>query len=87
MAAIAGRAVDRVLFPEGGAPASALLPWDSLWYRAMERGPARRRRVAEAMWWPRMADWLAVPLPVWLEPAYYAIRPLRLLWKHTLGRR
>ena len=47
--------------------------WDALWYFL---------RLAMT---PTEQDWLWVPLPAFLSPLYYALRPLRLLRKYGVG--
>lgn len=58
----------------------------SVWFRGMERWPDRLRHLHEWLLMPRPPDWESLPLPAWAAPAYYAVRPLRLLVKHAGAR-
>jgi hypothetical protein len=61
----------------------------SFHYRMHERRRDRFRYTLHTMIDPNVADWERFPLPEWLFPLYYAIRPLRLAGKygHRLARR
>jgi hypothetical protein len=63
--------------------------WDrtvrSVWFRAMERWSDRLRQLYEWTLMPQATDWEWLPLPAWAAPAYYAVRPLRLMLKHGFG--
>jgi hypothetical protein len=48
----------------------------------MERWSDRLRYLHECVLVPHPPDWEWLPLPAWAAPAYYAVRPLRLLLKH-----
>ncbi len=54
----------------------------SVWLRGMERWSDRLRHLHEWLLMPRPPDWEWVSLPTWAAPAYYLVRPLRLLLKH-----
>jgi hypothetical protein len=69
--------------PRGG-PWSGLL--GSVRFRAFETWPDRLRHVHEWLLMPRPPDYEWVSLPPWARPAYYGVRPIRLLLKHG-GRR
>jgi hypothetical protein len=58
-------------------------PWNSLFYRSMEIAADRRRYLHEVLLQPTPLEWKAIPLPFCCRGAYYAIRPIRLVWKHT----
>jgi hypothetical protein len=66
--------------------ASGRGPWSqmvgSVRFRAMERWPDRLRHLHEWLLMPRPPDYGWVSLPAWAWPAYYLVRPLRLLVKH-----
>jgi hypothetical protein len=61
-------------------------PWsqlvDSVWFRANASWPDRVRHVHEWLLMPRPPDYEWVSLPTWARPAYYLVRPARLLLKH-----
>ena len=61
-------------------------PWSglvgSVWFRALETWPDRLRHLHEWLLMPRPPDYGWVALPPWARPAYYAVRPVRLLVKH-----
>ena len=54
----------------------------SVWFRAIETWPDRLRHLHEWLLMPRPPDYEWVSLPAWARPAYYAVRPVRLLLKH-----
>jgi hypothetical protein len=54
----------------------------SVSFRAMESGSDRLRHLHEWLLMPRPPDYAWVSLPAWAWPAYYLVRPLRLLVKH-----
>jgi Uncharacterised nucleotidyltransferase len=64
-------------------PKSSPWPWKSLFYHSMSVAADR------AQWWhdvllrPTPLEWKAVRLPFSCRGAYYAIRPFRLMWKHS----
>ncbi|HSD27695.1 MAG TPA: nucleotidyltransferase family protein [Vicinamibacteria bacterium] len=65
-------------------------PWaqlvGSVWFRATESGSDRLRHLHEWLLMPRPPDYEWVSLPTWAWPAYYLVRPLRLLLKHSPAR-
>ena len=44
----------------------------------------RRRHLRRAILTPTASDWLTIPLPDALFPAYYAMRPVRLAWSYVV---
>ena len=44
----------------------------------------RRRQLRRAIFTPSASDWLTIPLPDALFPAYYAMRPVRLAWSYVV---
>ena len=54
----------------------------SVWFRATERWSDRARFLHEWVLMPHPPDYEWVSLPTWAGPAYYLVRPLRLLLKH-----
>ena len=54
----------------------------STWFRGTESWSDRLRHLYEWGLMPRPPDWEWVSLPTWAGPAYYLVRPLRLLLKH-----
>ncbi len=62
-------------------------PWSglvrSVWFRATETWPDRLRHLHEWLLMPRPPDYEWVSLPRWARPGYYAVRPVRLLLKHS----
>jgi Uncharacterised nucleotidyltransferase len=70
----------------GGLPASSRGPWSqmfgSVWLRTTESWPDRLRHVHEWLLMPHPPDYEWVSLPERARPAYYLVRPLRLLLKH-----
>ena len=52
------------------------------YFRNMERATDRARFLHDVILRPTAHEWRAVPLPPALDPLYYALRPLRLGWKH-----
>jgi hypothetical protein len=54
----------------------------SVWFRAMESWSDRARYIHEWVLTPHPPDYGWVSLPRWAAPAYYLVRPLRLLLKH-----
>jgi hypothetical protein len=87
VAALAG-AVEKALrdpaSPGGRGPWSGLV--GSVWFRATETWADRLRHLHEWLLLPRPPDYEWVSLPPWAGPAYYAVRPLRLLLKHSRRR-
>jgi hypothetical protein len=47
--------------------------------RLLDRLRDRMRYVLHRLFVPNPKDWAVVELPRWLAPAYYVLRPLRLL--------
>jgi hypothetical protein len=54
----------------------------SVWFRGMESWSDRLRFFHEWVLTPHPPDFEWVSLPAWAGPAYYLVRPLRLLLKH-----
>jgi len=54
-----------------------------LYRRAMGERRDRLRFLHDAILAPTPHEWKLVPLPAALAPLYYAIRPVRLAWKHA----
>jgi hypothetical protein len=54
--------------------------------RLLDRRRDRMRYVLHRLFVPNPKDWAVVELPRWLAPAYYVLRPFRLL-SATLSRR
>jgi hypothetical protein len=65
--------------PVGGVFRNA---FSSVFARSLETWPDRLYWAYETVLKPRPADVMAVPLPRWAWPAYFGIRPVRLLLKH-----
>jgi hypothetical protein len=51
---------------------------------ATETWPDRLRHLHEWLLMPRPPDYEWVALPSWARPAYYAVRPVRLLLRRSL---
>ena len=71
----------------GGTLSKAPWPWKSLYYRSMMISGDRRRYWHDVLLRPTPLEWKAVPLPFACRGAYYAFRPLRLIWKHLSNSR
>jgi len=50
----------------------------------MREQPADRLRYGLGMLTPTVKDWTYLPLPDWLAPLYYLVRPARLIIDHGL---
>src|SRR5262249_36872102 len=61
-------------------------PWKSLYYQSMSLPADRRHQWHDILLRPTPLEWKAVPLPFACRGAYYAIRPLRLIWKYCVSR-
>jgi hypothetical protein len=57
-------------------------PWNSLYYRSMHLSADRRRYWHDVLLRPTPLEWKTMPLPFLCRGAYYAVRPIRLIWKH-----
>jgi hypothetical protein len=66
-----------------GADAPTRIDFD---LRLLDRGRDRVRYVLHRLFVPNPKDWALVELPRWLAPAYYVLRPVRLL-SASLSRR
>lgn len=62
-------------------------PWHSLYYRSMSLSADRRHYWHDVLLRPTPLEWKAVPLPFSCRGAYYAVRPLRLMWKHCVRKK
>ena len=69
-------AVMATLMSPGGDTPPTRIDYD---LRLLDRGRDRVRYVLHRMFVPNPKDWAVVDLPRWLAPAYYALRPVRLL--------
>lgn len=76
-------AVLTTLTTPGGDPARTRIDYD---LRLLDRGRDRIRYVLHRLFVPNPKDWAFVELPRWLAPAYYLLRPVRLL-RASLARR
>lgn len=54
--------------------------------RLLDRGRDRVRYVLHRLFVPNPKDWALIELPRWLAPAYYLLRPVRLLSASLSGR-
>jgi hypothetical protein len=57
----------------------------SVWYHCLSSRSDRLRHVYDWLVMPRPGDLAALPLPRWAWPAYFAIRPVRLLLRQIRG--
>jgi hypothetical protein len=88
VAALVHKAVTAQMFPEGAAPARGPpWPWETFFFKAMERSRDRWRCIHAMMIEPGPQDWRALRLPAVCAPLYYVIRPVRLLLRTLSGRR
>jgi hypothetical protein len=76
--------VEQALRDPSSAPRRG--PWSrllgSVRFRALETWPDRLRHVHDSLLRPHPPDYGWVSLPPWARPAYYGVRPVRLLLKH-----
>ena len=78
-------AVSAAFLDPSSAPGRGLLARmvSTVWFRGMERWSDRLRHLHEWLLMPRPPDYEWVALTPWARPAYYVVRPLRLLLKHS----
>lgn len=69
-------AVLATLTSPGDAAAPTRIDYD---LRLLDRGRDRVRYVLHRLFVPNPKDWAVIGLPRWLAPAYYVLRPVRLL--------
>ena len=66
-------------------PSYWLRPFEEpLFHLRMREQPADRLRYGLGMLTPTVKDWTYLPLPDWLAPLYYLVRPARLIIDHGL---
>jgi hypothetical protein len=87
VAALVEQAATSLLFPDPAAGTRRPWPWQTFFYKAMERARDRRRCIHVTMIEPGPPDWRVLPLPAVCAPLYYAIRPIRVLLRALTGRR
>ncbi|MBW4620522.1 MAG: nucleotidyltransferase family protein [Cyanosarcina radialis HA8281-LM2] len=75
--------VERLLFivPERADS----LPKNNIYLKTMESGKDKIWYYFNLIFTPTPLEWQIIPLPKWLFPLYYLIRPIRLTIKHSLG--
>lgn len=66
--------------------ASVEYPWRSLYFKALGTRRDKLRLLHDVLLQPTPLEWQLVPLPAWLAPLHYAVRPWRLLWRALLRR-
>ena len=71
---------EKLLAHDRPAEPSVSFPWKSLYYKAIETRRDKLWFMHEALLRPTPREWRLLPLPALLAPAYYLIRPFRLLW-------
>lgn len=59
-------------------------PWREHYYQAMASRCDKLRYVHDVLLQPTPIEWQLCPLPAWLAPACYVIRPIRLLWRQAM---
>lgn len=72
---LAAAVLARLASPSADA-ASTRIDYD---LRLLDRGRDRARYVLHRLFVPNPKDWAVIELPRWLAPAYYVLRPVRLL--------
>jgi hypothetical protein len=79
---LAEQAVQTRLFAARSAGAIPSWPWQLLFFRGMQQPRDRWQMIYETFFRPSALELAMMPLPLWTEPLYAIVRPLRLLAKH-----
>jgi hypothetical protein len=87
VAALVHKAITDHMFPEVAAPARRPWPWETFFFKAMERSRDRWRCIHVMIIEPGPQDWCVLRLPAACAPLYYIIRPVRILLGACSGRR
>jgi hypothetical protein len=74
--------VERALTHHAPQTAAAVqMPWNLALYDAMERQSDRSYLIYDLIVRPTSEEWTVFPLPIWLAPLHFLLRPLRLAYR------
>jgi hypothetical protein len=85
---LVAKSAESSLFPRGNRPTTVAVwppPWHELYFKAMCRTWDKAKFLHDVILRPTPLEWRLLKLPLALSPLYYAVRPLRLIWRQ-LGR-